>query len=261
MAQVQLNIHNVFLGDILLRKFAELDQMISGGLAGVFHYSGSVNSYDDLPKEGMKIGDTYNIVTADPAKNIAAGDNLAWNGTSWDNLRGINDLSAYYTAAQCDATFATKESLTTELAKKAEKTHTHAISDVTNLQTELNKKANTADLTGLAPLANPAFTGSATLGGKPIATTDQIPSNYLPTTGGTLTGALVVLAPTADMNPATKQYVDQLIAGLQISNISGLQTALDQKQASGDYVANATYSAKVTEFEGRLQALETASGS
>ena len=251
MAQVHLTIHNVFLADILLRKFAELDQLISGGLAGVFHYSGSVNSYDDLPEEGMKIGDTYNIVTADPAKNIAAGDNLAWNGISWDNLRGINDLSAYYTAAQCDSKFVTKESLTTELAKKAEKTHTHAISDVTDLQTKLNS---------LAPLANPAFTGSATLGGKPIATTDQIPSNYLPTTGGTLTGALVVLAPTADMNPATKQYVDQLIAGLQISSISGLQAALDEKQASGDYVANATYSAKVTELERRLQVLETASG-
>lgn len=252
MAQVHLTIHNVFLADILLRKFAELDQLISGGLAGVFRYSGSVNSYDNLPKEGMKVGDTYNIVTADSAKKIAAGDNLAWNGTSWDNLRGIIDLSAYYTAAQCDSTFATKESLTTELAKKAEKTHTHAISDVTDLQTKLNS---------LAPLANPAFTGSATLGGKAIATTDQIPSNYLPTTGGTLTGALVVLAPTADMNPATKQYVDQLIAGLQISSISGLQAALDEKQASGDYVANATYSAKVTELEGRLQVLETASGS
>ena len=261
MAQVQLTIHNVFLADILLRKFAELDQLISGGLAGVFHYSGSVNSYDDLPEEGMKIGDTYNIITANPEQNIAAGDNLAWNGTSWDNLRGINDLSAYYTAAQCDSKFATKESLTTELAKKAEKTHTHAISDVTNLQTELNKKANVTDLSGLAPLANPAFTGSATLGGKAIATTDQIPSNYLPTTGGTLTGALVVLAPTGDMNPATKQYVDQLIAGLQISNISGLQNALDQKQASGDYVTNATYSAKVTELEGRLQVLEDSTGS
>lgn len=195
MAQVHLTIHNVFLADILLRKFAELDQLISGGLAGVFRYSGSVNSYNDLPKEGIKVGDTYNIVTADSAKNIAAGDNLAWNGISWDNLRGIIDLSAYYTAAQCDSTFATKESLTTELAKKAEKTHTHAISDVTDLQTKLNS---------LAPLANPAFTGSATLGGKTIATTDQIPS---------------------------------------------------------DYVANATYSAKVTELEGRLQALETASGS
>lgn len=252
MAQVHLTIHNVFLADILLRKFAELDQLISGGLAGVFRYSGSVNSYDDLPEEGMKVGDTYNIVTADSAKKIAAGDNLAWNGTSWDNLRGIIDLSAYYTAAQCDSTFATKESLTTELAKKAEKTHTHAISDVTNLQTKLDS---------LAPLANPAFTGSVTLGGKPVATTDQIPSNYLPITGGTLTGALVVLAPTADMNPATKQYVDQLIASLQISSISGLQAALDEKQASGDYVVNTTYSAKVTELEGRLQALETASGS
>lgn len=256
MAQVQLTIHNVFLADILLRKFAELDQLISGGLAGVFHYSGSVNSYDDLPEEGMKIGDTYNIVTADKEKNIAAGDNLAWNGTSWDNLRGIIDLSAYYTVAQCDSKFATKESLTAELAKKAEKTHIHAISDVTALQTELNKKANTSDLSDLAPLANPAFTGSATLGGKAIATTDQIPSDYLPTTGGTLTGALIVLAPTGDMNPATKQYVDQLIAGLRISNISGLQNALDQKQASGDYVTNTTYSAKVSEIEGRLNALE-----
>lgn len=199
MAQVQLNIHNVFLADILLRKFAELDQLISGGLAGVFHYSGSVNSYNDLPEEGMKIGDTYNIVTANKEQNIAAGDNLAWNGTNWDNLRGIIDLSAYYTAAQCDSKFATKESLTAELAKKAEKTHTHAISDVTNLQTELNKKANTADLSSLAPLANPAFTGSATLGGKTIATTDQIPSNY---------------------------------------------------------VTNTTYSAKVSEIEGRLNALE-----
>lgn len=121
MAQVQLTIHNVFLADILLRKFAELDQLISGGLAGVFRYSGSVNSYDDLPEEGMKVGDTYNIVTANKEKNIAAGDNLAWNGTSWDNLRGIIDLSAYYTAAQCDSTFATKESLTTELAKKQKK--------------------------------------------------------------------------------------------------------------------------------------------
>lgn len=200
MTQVQLTIHNVFLANILLRKFAELDQLISGGLAGVFHYSGSVNSYDDLPEEGMKIGDTYNIITANKEQNIAAGDNLAWNGTSWDNLRGIIDLSAYYTAAQCDSKFATKESLTTELAKKAEKTHTHAISAVTNLQTELNKKANTADLSSLAPLANPAFTGSATLDGKTIVTTDQIPSNY---------------------------------------------------------VTNTTYSAKVSEIEGRLNALET----
>lgn len=142
MAQVQLNIHNVFLADILLRKFAELDQMISGGLAGVFHYSGSVNSYDDLPEEGMKIGDTYNIVTADSAKNIAAGDNLAWNGTSWDNLRGINDLSAYYTSAQVDS----------KLAK------------------------------------------------------------YLLLTGGALTGAVTVQAPSENMHPATKQYVDTAVS-------------------------------------------------
>lgn len=54
-----------------------------------------------------------------------------------------------------------------------------------------------------APLASPAFTGTATLNGNNIATTNQIPStstfatktelaNYLPLTGGTVSGGLTV---------------------------------------------------------------------
>ena len=38
----ELNINNVYLADILLRKFAELEQLITGGLAGVFHYKGLI---------------------------------------------------------------------------------------------------------------------------------------------------------------------------------------------------------------------------
>ena len=207
---IELNINNVYLADILLRKFAELEQLINGGLTGVFHYKGTVSSYPDLPDEGMVIGDTYNVTAADSSHNINAGDNVAWNGSDWDNLRGINDLSAYYTAAQCDSKFATKESLTTELAKKAEKTHTHAISDVTNLQTELNK--------------------------------------YLPLAGGALTGAITVQAPTANMHPATKQYVDTAVGGK--ANTSHTHT-----------MANITdLATKISEIEGRISALESPAG-
>lgn len=34
---------------------------------------------------------------------------------------------------------------------------------------------------------------------------------YLPLTGGTLTGALLVQDPAGDKNPATKKYVDDLV--------------------------------------------------
>ena len=45
-------------------------------------------------------------------------------------------------------TYATKEEVSTELAKKANETHSHAISDITNLQTSLDAKLATSDLAG-----------------------------------------------------------------------------------------------------------------
>ena len=174
----ELNINNVYLADILLRKFAELEQLITGGLAGVFHYKGTVSSYSDLPDEGMVIGDTYNVTAADSSHNVNAGDNLAWNGSDWDNLRGINDLSAYYTSSQVDS----------KLAK------------------------------------------------------------YLPLAGGTLTGAITILAPSENMHPATKQYVDTAVGGK--ANTSHTHT-----------MANITdLAAKITEIEGRITALESPAG-
>ena len=42
-------------------------------------------------------------------------------------------------------------------------------------------------------------------------TQTQADGRYLKLTGGTITGALSVKAPTADTNPATKKYVDDAI--------------------------------------------------
>ena len=65
------------------------------GLATVYTYKDSVATYADLPTTGQKIGDVYNVETADPGHGIKAGDNVAWNGTRWDILGGNHDLSGY----------------------------------------------------------------------------------------------------------------------------------------------------------------------
>lgn len=65
------------------------------GLTTVYQYKGSVATYADLPTTGQKIGDVYNVETADPDHGIKAGDNVAWDGAQWDTLGGNQDLSGY----------------------------------------------------------------------------------------------------------------------------------------------------------------------
>lgn len=65
------------------------------GLATVYKYKGSVETYADLPTSNQQIGDVYNVKQADPDHNIEAGDNVAWDGTAWDILGGNHDLSGY----------------------------------------------------------------------------------------------------------------------------------------------------------------------
>ena len=122
-----------------------------------------------------------------------------------------------------------------------------------DLQDALNAKADASTLSNYAPLANPALTGTATLNGQNLATVNQIPdvsqfvtestlanyatnetveaefssydknikvhieselANYLPLTGGTVSGALNVSTPTQPTEAANKQYVDSAVASV-----------------------------------------------
>ena len=65
------------------------------GLATVYKYKGSVETYADLPTSEQQIGDVWNVETADPDHGIKAGDNVAWDGAQWDVLGGNHDLSGY----------------------------------------------------------------------------------------------------------------------------------------------------------------------
>lgn len=65
------------------------------GLTTVYQYKGSVATYADLPTTGQKVGDVWNVETADPDHGIKVGDNVAWDGAQWDILGGNHDLSGY----------------------------------------------------------------------------------------------------------------------------------------------------------------------
>ena len=76
---------------------------IDGKIASTFHYKGTKATYAEVPAEGNQIGDVWNVEQADAEHGVKAGDNVAWNGTSWDVLAGVTDLSAYATKAEMKA--------------------------------------------------------------------------------------------------------------------------------------------------------------
>lgn len=84
---------------------------IDGKISSTFHYKGTKATYTELPAEGNQIGDVWNVEQADVEHGVKAGDNVCWNGTGWDVLAGVTDLSAYSTTAQIAETYMNKTDL------------------------------------------------------------------------------------------------------------------------------------------------------
>lgn len=55
----------------------------------IYTYMGSVETYSALPTTGMNAGDVYMVQTADATHNIAAGDDVMWNGSEWELLNAV----------------------------------------------------------------------------------------------------------------------------------------------------------------------------
>ena len=81
-------------------------------------YKGTVATYAELPADGQKVGDMYNVTAADPSHDLNAGENVAWNGTGWDNLGGVTDLSGKVDKE--DGKGLSTEDFTTDLKDKLE---------------------------------------------------------------------------------------------------------------------------------------------
>lgn len=91
-------------------------------ISTAYRYKGSVDTYSQLPVASQAVGDIYNIATEDPSHGIKAGDNVAWNGTYWDNLSGYVDLSAYLTIETASNIYLRKDTASTTYATKSEVT-------------------------------------------------------------------------------------------------------------------------------------------
>ena len=88
---------------------------------GAYVYRGTVETVADLPQDAG-VGDVYDV-------REEGGTNYAWNGESWDDIGGIEDLSAYalkeeiptkVSQLENDKLYVIPEELTEALAPKAE---------------------------------------------------------------------------------------------------------------------------------------------
>lgn len=193
-------------------------------LTGVMKYAGQVDNYSDLANVTKSKGDVWNIVNADATNGVKAGDNVAWNGTNWDNLSGVVDLSVYAekadyqktitsaTANGATITFNHKDGTTSTATvnnvasataatndAKGQKIDTtyEKITDASNVHTSLQNSINslstgkqdklTFDTTPTTNSTNPV-----TSGGIKTALDSK-----LDTTGGTITGEVDIVGALA----------------------------------------------------------------
>ena len=63
---------------------------IRNSLSSAVLYKGSVDSFAELPANA-ELGWMYNVKTENKEQDIKAGDNVIWNGSSWDNMGGFID--------------------------------------------------------------------------------------------------------------------------------------------------------------------------
>ena len=94
-------------------------------------YKGTVATYAELPADGQKVGDMYNVTAADPTHGLNAGENVAWNGTSWDNLGGVTDLSGKVDKE--DGKGLSTEDFTTDLKTKLEAINEATAEDINQI--------------------------------------------------------------------------------------------------------------------------------
>lgn len=109
-------------------------------LTGVMKYAGQVDNYSDLADVTKNKGDVWNIVNADSEHGIKAGDNVAWNGTDWDDLSGTVDLSIYAEKAdyQKAITSATANGATITFNHKDGTTSTATVNNVASATAATN---------------------------------------------------------------------------------------------------------------------------
>lgn len=91
---------NVDLNNLIINLLYLRSQIGTLQDSKAYHYRGSLQTYAQLLAiTNPEQGDVYNIVEADHSRDILAGSNFAWNGTSWDSLGGTFDMDGFLTTS------------------------------------------------------------------------------------------------------------------------------------------------------------------
>ena len=147
---------------------------LKSDIVNAMHWKGTVADVASLPTDAA-VGDIYHVT--------ATGGEHAWDGSAWQELGSILDLSAYSTTEQVNglisaavadkttktyvdeqlalkadkSTTYTKTEVDTALGGKSDNGHKHEIGDVNGLQSALDLKAVKSEVdTALALKANAA---------------------------------------------------------------------------------------------------------
>lgn len=187
---------------------------VDGLVSGVFHFKGTVASYDKLPS-GASEGDVYQVGEKE----------YVWDGDSWVELGFNVDLSAYATTANVAATYATIDTVNTKAdaddvyTKSQVYTKTEAdAAFMTNAEVEAKGYATTSAMnTALAEKADNA----TTLSGYGI--TDAYTKTEVDTALNKKANSSTTLAGYGITNAYTKTEVDNKVTTIN----NTLATKLD----------------------------------
>ena len=216
-----------------IREIAKAEAATAAG--SVYKVKGTKATIDEVLELGTAaIGDTYNV-TAEFTLNsqkYPAGTNVVFVGpgeegepdpsdqAQWDALGGTVDLSPY----------ATTVAMNSALANKADKTHTHTASQITDLQDKLDTKVDKTTTVNTKPLSS-----NIVLSGADIALT-----------GYAKPGATSAIGATDTINAAIGKLEKGLDGKANSSHthitaeITDLQDKLDAKVNVSDLVAITT---------------------
>ena len=237
-------------------------QYVDAAVSAVYKYKGSVSTEAELPEDSQVTGDVYNVEDT--------GMNVAWDGTKWDKLGSVVDLSGYATTASVNTQLAKKAPLAspaftgtvtgtfkgnvtgnaTSATKATQDASGNVITTTYATKTELDTKA---------PLASPTFTGTVTaptfagaLSGNAATATTATTASKLATArtiaiAGAVTGTATSFDGSANISINTTAVAGAKVTGTVPAAAKATQDSAGQA-INTTYIKNLTVSGKVITF-------------
>ena len=224
---------------------------IDGKLSGAFHYKGSKAAVGDLPSSGNATGDVWHI--------NADGSEYAWNGSSWEFLGKVIDLSGYVPTSRTvnGKALSSNISLSASDVGALASSHTYDIS-----------LATSSDTSTVSLSANTKY--KLTAGGKSIVFTTPADSAPVTSVNGQ-TGAVNLSASNVGALPTGHTYTTKIEGESSASSSVTLAFGSKYKLTAGgtSYVftmpsnpnTNTTYSLTQDSTDGHKITLTPSSGS